>query len=92
MVLDDLIVRTLETCRTLLAVVRTLNLPYHTGFTLGELFLHDSNSKFRRLCLVTGRPKKCSHMGTLAACEHKIGRFLPYLKIWNFGKNICHNR
>ena len=92
MVLDDLIVRTLETCRTLLEVIRTLNLHYNTGFTLGELFLHDSNSKFWSLCLVTGRPKKCSHMGTLAACEHEIGRFLPYLKIWNFGKNICYNR
>ena len=46
MVLDDFIVRTLETCRTLLEVIRTLNLHYHTGFTPGELFLHDSSSKF----------------------------------------------
>ena len=84
MVLDDLIARTLETCRTLLEGIRTINLLYNTGFTLGELFLHDSNSKFWSLCLVTGRPKICSHMGTLAACEHEIGRFFVILENMEF--------
>ena len=65
MVLDDLIVRTLETCRTLLEVIRTLNLHYHTGFTLGGLFLHDSNSKFLKFMPCNWSPQKMFSQGNV---------------------------